>query len=199
VSGFEYYLDPVIAAAYDDESPGLPGDVDFYVGLAREAAAAGHAVLELASGTGRVAIPIARKGISIVGLDRSPAMLQHARQKGEGLANLRLIEGDMRDFHLDERFGLVFIPYRSFLHLLTVEDQKACLACIREHLVEGGRFALNFFNPNVVMIAEWLTTRSGSLKRVGRVADTEVWASRDYDTGNQVLDELRIREAIGEG
>lgn len=153
MNGYAYYLDPKNAASYDSDSPGLPGDVEFYAGLAREAAAASHAVLELACGTGRVAIPIAREGIEIVGLDRSPAMLALARAKAAGLANLRLIEGDMAAFDLGRKFGLIFIPYRSFLHLLTVEDQTDCLKCVREHLLPGGRLALDILSADSAVMA----------------------------------------------
>src|SRR3989304_4574878 len=160
----DYYSDP---EAYDSERGDDPirrDDIPFYVGLDNEGAARGpaapphgpdappfspgrprgapppgHAVLELACGTGRVTIAIAEAGLPIVGLDASPAMLGRARHKTEGRDNPRWVDGDMRDFRLDERFGLVIIPFRSFLHLLTVADQKACLAHIREHLAEGGR------------------------------------------------------------
>jgi len=88
----DYYRDPEVAEAYDVSSPGLEGDVDFYLALAKEAVAAGRQVLELACGTGRVAIQLARAGVRVTGLDRSPAMLAVARRKSEGLSNLKLVE-----------------------------------------------------------------------------------------------------------
>jgi SAM-dependent methyltransferase len=147
----DYYLDPRVAAAYDADmgrDADTMDDVPFYVDLAREAAASGLPVLELGCGTGRVTIPIARAGVEVVGLDSSPAMLGIARRKAAAVgADVTWVEGDMRDFALDQRFGLVIIPFRSFLHLLTDADQEACLACVRRHLIPGGRFALNFFVP----------------------------------------------------
>src|SRR5690606_39167723 len=125
-----YYFDPRVAEAYDDEVDQLraAADVPFYIDLAREAAAAGHPVLELGCGTGRVTIPVARAGVEVVGLDNAPAMLDVARRKAGGAPIPRWVLGDMADFRLEERFGLVLIPFRSFLLLLTVEEQKRCLA-----------------------------------------------------------------------
>jgi SAM-dependent methyltransferase len=199
--GADYYDDPRIAEAYDVDSPGLEGDAAFYAGLAQEAAASGQEVLELAVGTGRVAIPIARAGVRVTGLDRSPAMLEVARRKAEDVESLTLIEGDMADFDLGREFGLVYIPYRSFLHLMTIEAQKSCLRCVREHLVSGGRFALNFFNPDIAAIGDWLGPKRGSLQRLEAkdVSDggkREVWSSRRYLTGTQQLDETRIEERL---
>jgi ubiquinone/menaquinone biosynthesis C-methylase UbiE len=77
-----YYDDPRVAGAYDAEHNGRDiavDDVPFYVELAKEAAAAGHRVLELACGTGRVTLPIAEADVSVTGLDGSPAMLEVAR------------------------------------------------------------------------------------------------------------------------
>ena len=74
----------------------------------------------------------------------------------------------MTSFELDERFGLVVIPFRSFLCLLTVAEQKACLQRVHEHLVDGGRLALNFFNPNMLMMAEWLNDQRATKRLVER-------------------------------
>jgi SAM-dependent methyltransferase len=147
----DYYLDPRLAEAYDADmgaAADAMNDVPFYLRLARQSADAGHAVLDLGCGTGRVTLPIAREGIETVGLDNAPAMLDVARRKAAAEAlDVPWIEADMRDFQIDRSFGLIIIPYRSFLHLLTGEDQMSCLASVREHLVPGGRFALNFFTP----------------------------------------------------
>jgi SAM-dependent methyltransferase len=144
-----FYARPANAEAYDSDmgrSADAMDDVPFYVELAREAAAKGEAVLELGCGTGRVTIPIAQAGVEVVGLDNAPAMLQVARRKAAiAGVNIRWLTADMRSFSLEQRFGLVIIPFRSFLHLLTDADQEACLSRIFEHLLPDGRLALNFF------------------------------------------------------
>lgn len=194
----EYYLDPRVAEAYDHdhairtEDSLLTDDVPFYVGLAEEAAAAGQTVLELACGTGRVTIPIAQAGVTVTGLDSSPAMLDVARRKAASLgAEVDWIEAEMTSFDLGRRFGLVTIPFRSFLLLLTVEEQKACLERIREHLLPGGRLALNIFNPRIPHIAESLRERRGMWQRTDMEKGRELWASREYRPNSQRLDETR--------
>jgi ubiquinone/menaquinone biosynthesis C-methylase UbiE len=147
----DYYHNPKFAEAYDADmgvAADAMDDVPFYLELAQQAANEGHAVLELGCGTGRVTLPIARRGIEIVGLDNAPPMLAIARRKAtkESL-DLTWVEADMNGFQLNCSFGLIIIPYRSFLHLLTDADQASCLAAIRSHLVPGGRLALNFFAP----------------------------------------------------
>lgn len=126
-------------------------DVAFYVEAARQA---GGPVLEIGCGTGRVLIPTARAGIEIVGLDLSPHMLAVCRSRlAEEPAPVRsrahVTEGDMRSFDLGRAFRLITIPFRPFQHLTTVEDQLACLAGARRHLVEGGVLIFDLFNPSL--------------------------------------------------
>lgn len=175
---FDY--DEDVAARYDAAVPIYPGEVEFYLELARQAEARGLRTFEPACGTGRIAVPLARAGIRIVGLDISDAMLARAREKSAGLDNAEWRRADMRSFDLDERFGLAIIPVGSFQLLLAVEDQMACLQCIHRHLAPGGRLAFEVENPNIVAMGEWLTTKRGALVRN---------PSRDYidpATGRQV-------------
>jgi len=199
----EFY-DP---AAYDGRAQGVPGDVEFFLGQAKRAHAEGHPVLELACGTGRVSIPIARAGVTVVGLDRSAAMLARAAEKAAGLENVRWVEGDMRDFDLPERFGLVFVPYRSFQHLMTIDDQLACLRSVHRHLVPGGRLAIDIFNPDIVQIGQWLTTKRGGLQRrrsdedyesPGEGAGARAWESREYRTAEQEVRSTFLDETVDE-
>src|SRR5258708_4478594 len=107
-------------------------DVEFFVEAAR---AAGGPILEIGCGTGRVLIPTARAGAEIVGLDLSPRMLATCR-KGldqESVAvqsRAQLVQADMRHFDLGRRFALITVPFRPFQHLISVDDQCACLDSI---------------------------------------------------------------------
>ena len=190
-----YYFDPRVAETYDADVDRLGDEVragvPFYVGLARQAAGAGHAVLELGCGTGRVTIPIAAAGVEVTGLDNAPAMLEVARRKAADATNPRWLLGDMASFQIEQRFGLVIIPFRSFLLLLTVEAQKACLTRIHEHLVEGGRLALDVFNPSILAIAGWLGNGGERWQRSLPAKDRELWFSRRYLPEAQELDETR--------
>jgi len=132
-------------AAYHD-NPNVGHDADFYRRLAREGAGP---VLELGCGTGRVLLQIAADGFPCTGLDASRHMLDALRAKSS-FPNLRLVHAPMQRFDLGgDRFGLVYSAFRAFQHLYTVEDQLACLACIRRHLAPGGRFAFDVFQPRL--------------------------------------------------
>src|SRR5262245_49105001 len=109
-------------------------DIAFFVDAAVHA---GGPVLEIGCGTGRVLVPTARAGVEIVGLDMSPQMLGICRLRlsSESPAvqeKATLAHADMRRFDLGRAFTLVTIPFRPFQHLLTVDDQLACLSCIRK-------------------------------------------------------------------
>lgn len=190
--GDDYYRDH--ADAYDQTSLGTPGDVDFYRALAVEC---GGPVVELGVGTGRIAIPIAEAGVEVIGIDLEPAMLAVARVKAAevGVAErVRLVEGDMRSFTLDEPAPLVTIPYRAFMHNLTTEDQLATLAACRRALRPGGRLALNMFNPDIRKIAAWLQGLGRSER--GKLGRNEV--RRAYQPTAQVVrSTLRVRDANG--
>ncbi len=139
----------------------MPGEREFYLSLAREA---GGPVLELAYGTGRVGLHLARNGIEVVGLDLSSSMLGRARQvlaqePAEVSRRVTLVEASMADFDLGRRFGLVYVPFRAFLHLRTQAEQRSCLKRVAAHLTDVGRFAGNFFQPNPLLLPSYSTVR----------------------------------------
>ena len=146
-----------IAEFYDHFIPYRDrADVKFFVDLAVEN---GGPVLEIGCGTGRVLIPTARAGIEIVGLDLAEDMLavcrRHLGQEDEPTrARTRLVVADMRDFDLGRQFTLITTPFRPFEHLITVQDQMACLACVHRHLAPGGRFVLDMPNPSITQLAD---------------------------------------------
>src|SRR6185295_4051615 len=119
-------------------------DVLFYVALAREA---DGPLVELAVGTGRVAIPVAQAtGRRVVGIDSSSAMLAQARVRAvEAGVELDLREGDMRDLEIEEPAALIYCPGRSLLHLPTWGDRRRCFERVAASLRADGRFAWNAF------------------------------------------------------
>jgi SAM-dependent methyltransferase len=139
----------IYAPFYDMDLGDL--DADLFM-IEQFAARCGSPILELACGTGRVLLPLAHQGYDVTGVDVSPAMLEVARHKvvAGGLGgHVTLEQQDMRDFALDRRFNLVFVAVNSFMHLLTLDDQLAALARIRQHLNPGGLFLLDLFNPDL--------------------------------------------------
>ena len=194
------------AGLYDSFSTGLEGDEAFY---AEEAARAEGPVLELGCGTGRIMIPIAESGVSIVGMDRAPAMLEVARRKVAGLPEetrqrIQIVEGDMRTFSLERRFPLAIIPYRAFLHMMTAEDQRRALTRVREHLTDRGRLVFNVFDPSIELIAAYMKPPRGTLNHLGSfthpVTGRRVLVSdtRRYDPQEQTLEEHRFFEEVDE-
>ena len=129
------------AIDYDRWAADMTEDVPFYVELAREAEGP---IVELAVGTGRVAIPVARAtGRTVIGIDSSPSMLEQAEAAGADLLDLRL--ADMRDLELDEPAALVYCPARALFHLRTWADRRLVFDRVAASLLPNGRFAWNAF------------------------------------------------------
>ena len=135
----EEFADPLNYDIEDDSDTGIA----FYTALARES---GGPVLEIACGTGRVSIPIARLGFAVTGLDVVPGMLERARSKSAGLPAC-WVEADARTFDLGERFRLIFLTGNAFQAFLMRVDQEALLDRVRAHLDEDGLFAFETRNP----------------------------------------------------
>ena len=136
---------------YDLLFPRADRDLAFWIAQAGQY---GDPVLELACGTGRLAIPVAERGFRVTGIDYSKAMLKEARQKSAALGvQVEWIEADMRAFDLGETYTLITLPANALGHLLTLGDFEACLGSVRKHLAPGGRFVidplLSTFPPNV--------------------------------------------------
>jgi SAM-dependent methyltransferase len=167
------------AQTYDAWVPDWPGELDFYRELAAGALRGGGAVLEIACGTGRIAARLAREGVPIVGLDRSPEMLQVAREKTLGLANVRWVQADMRSFDLGATFGLVIIPGHSFQHLNTPQDQVACLECIVRHLRPDGLLVLHVDHQDLAWLGGLVGERGGFFEPAGHF--------RNPKSGREVL------------
>jgi SAM-dependent methyltransferase len=140
-------------ADYYDSAPMVTQrrhDVAFYANTAKKY---GDPVLELGCGTGRITVAIAEAGYRIVGLDISGKMLERAAYKRahmrrEARERLHLVQEDMAQFELGERFRTVVIPFRPFQHLLETDRQMECLNCVRKHLAPGGHLILDFFQTD---------------------------------------------------
>src|SRR5690349_21526166 len=132
------------ARVYDEWSAPMTADVPFYADLAREAEGP---LVELAVGSGRVAIPVAQAtGQTVIGIDSSPAMLDDARVRAaDAGVHLDLRRGDMRDLALEEPAALIYCPYRALLHLPTWSDRRRVFERVAASLLPGGRFAWNAF------------------------------------------------------
>jgi len=130
------------APVYDAWAADMTEDVAHYVSLAREA---DGPIVELMVGSGRVAIEVVRAtGKPVLGIDSSRAMLEIARERSAGLP-LELRLGDARDLELDEPAALIYVPFRSLLHLHGWEQKRRVFERVAASLRPGGTFAFNAF------------------------------------------------------
>lgn len=148
-----------LAQFYDWEHSSFKDDLQFYLAVA---GATGDPILEAACGSGRVLLPLAEAGHRVAGVDSSETMLGMARDRvaAAGLADrVRLAQGDMRTMELGEQFPMALVALGSFHHLLTMEDQRACLRRLASHLAPGGTLLLDLMNPT----PDWIASGGGSL------------------------------------
>ena len=176
-----------IARLYDPWSRSVVEDVPFYLDEARRS---GGPVLELAVGTGRIAVPIAASGIPVVGVDLSEEMLQVARERAREIgAELDLRYGDMRDPPVEGTFPLVLVPFRSMLHMETDADRRAVLRAIKRHLAPDGRLIFDVFAPAADDIEDthgkWIEREPG------------IWERADWNEQTRTL-VLRVRDETAE-
>jgi ubiquinone/menaquinone biosynthesis C-methylase UbiE len=168
-----------IASIYDPWSRSVTEDVGFYV---EHALASGGPVVELAVGTGRIAVRIAEAGISVIGVDSSPEMLGVAWAAAESVGVSELVDlrvGDLREPPVSERVPLVICPFRSLLHMETEIEKLRALKAARGLLEAEGRFVFDVFSPSREDIEEtdgrWLEREPGIHERA------------DWDEGTRTL------------
>lgn len=155
-----------IADVYDDwyQSRLDPADaVELLVELAGDGPA-----LELGVGTGRVAVPLARRGVRVVGIDASAAMVEKLRARPGGQL-VDVVMGDFADVDVSGLFPLVYVPFTTFFALGTQERQLECLHNVVVHLDQGGHFVLDAFVPDVARFgttSQAVTADTVSLDRV---------------------------------
>jgi SAM-dependent methyltransferase len=150
---------------YDLEHEGDDEDIEFYVRLLRQLRP--KRVLELASGSGRVTVPLAAAASEldchIVGLEIADTMLEAARQKASALdaeaaGRLEFVRADLRTWKSDQPFDLIITPCSSLSHLLSLEDQLAAWRTAHRNLAAGGRFVADLTMPNLTVYAESMQT-----------------------------------------
>jgi SAM-dependent methyltransferase len=135
----------LIADVYDE----LYGELDPATAVEVLAALAGGGpALELAIGTGRIALPLADRGVEVHGIDVSEAMVERLRAKPGG-DRIPVTIGDFADVGVDGRFALVFVVFNTFFALTSQEDQVRCFANVAARLTDGGVFVLEAFMPDL--------------------------------------------------
>jgi len=122
----------------------------------------GGRTLELGIGTGRVALPLAARGIEIHGIDASKAMVAKLRGRPGG-ASIPVTMGNFADVEVEGEFSLTFILFNTFFALLTQEDQVRCFQNVAAHLAESGRFVIEAFVPDMKRFTDGQEARAHSV------------------------------------
>lgn len=135
---------------YDNLFEKYTTDIPFYLALADKY---GDPILDLMCGTGRVTIPLARKGFSVTGLDMSTEMLEIARRKAaEAGIEIDWVNADGRDFFLKRKYQLILIAFTSLLQLTERREMETCLTSIKANMEYDGRFVIDIFNPDFTIL-----------------------------------------------
>jgi SAM-dependent methyltransferase len=183
------------ADLYDLFYADLDDDFEMYLGFVERSSGP---ILEVGSGTGRVALMLAEAGHAVVGLEPSDTMRAVAQRKADRAKlaeRVAFISGDMRRFKIDQSFGLIIVPLNTFLHNLTLEDQLATLSSLKKHLKPGGLLVLDCFNPDPAHAADdhfWVLHRVQIDPATG--AASLLYLSRTVDWGHQQQENIYIAE-----
>ena len=160
----------------------------------------GGSVLELACGTGAFAIPLARAGHDVTGIDLSEPMLAEAKRKAQA-ADVKIDwhHGDIRDFHLGRTYSLIFLASNALCHLLDLPALEGCLRCVREHMADSGQFVVSVFVPDQSL----LKRRCDEPELLAEYDDpdgrgrTVITTTYQYDPATQIK-HITTRRCIGE-
>lgn len=188
---------------YDIEYGDYADDIPYY--LARLGSIPGP-VLELACGTGRVTLPLARAGYDITGLDFSEDMLGLAQEKASA-ANLHAdwVWSDCRSFRLGRLYSRILLPFNSLCHLHDRESVEACFSRVVEHLAVNGQFILDLANPSYELltcdlddnapVAEYCDVNTGQMVLIREQAVYDESAQTKCITWTYYIGERLLRTA----
>jgi SAM-dependent methyltransferase len=184
-------FDDRVAARYDEFSAEMfdPDVVDPAVDLLSQLAGGGRA-LELGIGTGRIALPLARRGVPVHGIDLSNAMVTRLRAKPGG-GDIGVTIGDFATTTVEGSFTLAYLVFNTIMNLTTQEAQVACFRNVAAHLELGGRFVIEVGVPNLQRLPP------GETLRAFHVSETR-WGIDEFDVANQGLTSHHLRIVDGE-
>ncbi len=186
------YFDESVAARYDESSEEMfeAGVVDAAVDVLAELANGG-AALELGIGTGRIALPLARRGVAVHGIDLSRAMVTRLRAKPGGDA-VGVTIGDFATTRVDGTFSVAYLVFNTIMNLTTQEAQVACFRNVAAHLEPGGCFVVE------VMVPELRRLPAGQTVVPFHVSPTG-WAFDIYDVATQAMSSNYVEVVDGRG
>ena len=174
------YFDERVAARYDESSAEMfdPAVVEPVVDFLAELAGDGHA-LELGIGTGRIALPLAQRGVAVHGIELSKAMVARLRAKPGG-EDIGVTIGDFATATVQGTFSVAYVVFNTIENLTTQAAQIACFRNVAAHLEPGGRFVVEVEVPDLQRLPP------GETMRVFHASETH-WGIDEYDVANQGL------------
>lgn len=187
----ENHFGEEVAKDYDADTSEefKPAVIDSVVSFLADLAAGGSA-LKFGIGTGRVAVPLRRRGVEVEGIDLSSSMVERMRIKPGG-ADIRVVIGDFASTSMDRTFDLVFLVFNTIMNLTIQEDQVACFANAAAHLRPGGRFVVEVMIPDLRRLPPGETIRPFKVQPGALGFD-------EYDVANQGLISHHYRTHGGE-
>jgi SAM-dependent methyltransferase len=174
------YFDEPVASRYDESAADMfePSVVEPVIDLLADLAGDG-AALELGIGTGQIALPLARRGVPVYGIDMSRAMIAHMRAKPGG-EDIQVAIGDFATTTVDGSFSVVYLVFNTIMNLTTQAAQVACFRNVARHLRLGGKFVLEVGVPDLQRLPPGETLQAGYLEE-------SRWGFDEYDVANQGL------------
>jgi ubiquinone/menaquinone biosynthesis C-methylase UbiE len=181
-------------------TPFLGKDINFYKKIAKDSNT--EEVIELGVGDGRVGIEIAKSGYQVTGIDISGEMLKlgELKAKKENVKNINFVLDDIKSYTLPKKSKLTIMPFRVFLHLLTMTDKREALINIYNNLDKGGLLVLDVFKPNV----KGLKRINGQTVLRGEIIKNEqestfLWQTTKINIDKQIMNIYAITEDTLEG
>jgi SAM-dependent methyltransferase len=187
----EDHFGPEVARSYDESVAEMfqPAAVEPAVDVLSELARGGR-VLEFAIGTGRIALPLAARGVEVCGIELSGAMVEQLREKPGG-SELQVAIGDMASTRVEGAFRLVYLVFNTIGNLTPQDEQVACFRNAARHLEPGGCFVVEVGVPALRRLPP-------GERHVVFHADGEAWGIDDYDTASQRLVSHHISRDAGD-
>jgi len=183
------YFDERVAARYDDDAAALsdPEALDPVTDFLTDLAGSGRA-LELGIGTGRIALPLAQRGVQVHGIDLSEAMVAKLRAKPGG-GDIDVTIGDFATTKIEGSFSLAYLVFNTIMNLTTQEAQVACFRNVGAHLQPGGCFVIEVAVPQLQRLPP------GETIRAFQASDT-YWGFDEYDVAaqGQISHHLSLRD-----
>jgi SAM-dependent methyltransferase len=186
------YFGEHVAAAYDESSADMfePAVVDPAVDVLA-ALAAGGRTLELGIGTGRLALPLSRRGVSVHGIDLSRAMVARLRAKPGGAA-IGVTIGDFATTRVAGEFSVAYLVFNTIMNLTTQAAQVACFRNVAAHLAPGGCFVIEVAVPDLRLLPPGQRVVPFHVSPTG-------WAYDVYDVATQAMSSNYVEVVDGHG